>query len=700
MSHRRRFVACSVVLVASVLAGALPTLPACGPYFPTTVLERPDMAVRAAPVADFYVEIARISPPVKPPFRAVVPDGDAIDQTAQADLKELRTVLAVELPAREREDLIGRYGKSRDALRKHTRDLAAWRREVSWHVGDDREKWIAENPAPQLPAVTVPADLPAEFRLYLQGAIAYRQGKINQAVAAWRELLALPHTQRKLRSTWAEFMIGKAQLATAPAEAAKSFARVRQLALGGCADSLGLAAASYGWEARAALDQRNYTRAVDLYLVQHATGDPTAAMSLRVTAERLLAAGEKTLAAATRHRATQRVVTAYVIADGGPIVSPRPGRTVRRAARAAWLKAAEAAGAKNMVGAERLAWAAYQSGDMKATERWLGRAPRDAPMTRWILAKLLLRQGKLDAAAEHLAVAVRGLPVDAHWRTALELPEAWGGYDYMAPRAQAAGELAVLRMSRSQYVEALDLLLEGKYWSDAAYVAERVLSPEELVAYVDRRWFHEAPPQRTDAADRTRRLLARRLTRLGRWKQARKYFLDHEREVLDAYVQAIRAGHDTKRAKAQRAADFCRAATMAREHGWTLLSYATANEGNQPDGTFHPWPQPPRAAHADKQKLAPLTADERARVAKHDPIEPAKWHFLYTAAGHAWTAAELMPDESDATALVLLEAGTWLKYRDPQAADRFYKAMVLRCGTTALGREADRLRWFPKLKKD
>jgi hypothetical protein len=36
-----------------------------------------------------------------------------------------------------------------------------------------------------------------------------------------------------------------------------------------------------------------------------------------------------------------------------------------------------------------------------------------------------------------------------------------------------------------------------------------------------------------------------------------------------------------------------------------------------------------------------------------------------------------------------------LKDRAPQEADRFYKALVRRCGRTPLGREADRLRWFP-----
>ena len=56
-----------------------------------------------------------------------------------------------------------------------------------------------------------------------------------------------------------------------------------------------------------------------------------------------------------------------------------------------------------------------------------------------------------------------------------------------------------------------------------------------------------------------------------------------------------------------------------------------------------------------------------------------------------------MPDDDEETARRFCVVGGWLKVRDPQAADRFYKALVVRCGKTEMGREADKLRWFPKL---
>jgi len=61
---------------------------------------------------------------------------------------------------------------------------------------------------------------------------------------------------------------------------------------------------------------------------------------------------------------------------------------------------------------------------------------------------------------------------------------------------------------------------------------------------------------------------------------------------------------------------------------------------------------------------------------------------------------ELMPDNSEETARVLCIAGSWMKGKDPNEADRFYKELVIRCPKTKLGQEAEKLRWFPKVEID
>ncbi|NIO39120.1 MAG: hypothetical protein GTO41_02305, partial [Burkholderiales bacterium] len=66
------------------------------------------------------------------------------------------------------------------------------------------------------------------------------------------------------------------------------------------------------------------------------------------------------------------------------------------------------------------------------------------------------------------------------------------------------GELGVVRLSRGEYAEALGLL-QNQFWADAAYIAERILTVDELIVFVD----SGAPVH-----DRLRPLLARRLARL------------------------------------------------------------------------------------------------------------------------------------------------------------------------------------------
>jgi len=65
-----------------------------------------------------------------------------------------------------------------------------------------------------------------------------------------------------------------------------------------------------------------------------------------------------------------------------------------------------------------------------------------------------------------------------------------------------------------------------------------------------------------------------------------------------------------------------------------------------------------------------------------------------------WKGAQLLPDNEELKAKALCRGGTYLKVRDPKTADKFYKALVKTCGQTELGKEAAKLKWFPKMKED
>lgn len=647
---------------------------ACGPFFPNQLLFNSGQAVTWAPVADFHREMMRILPP-RPAFTAVRPQsGDVFDQSTAIDVAELSDALGQRGgTASQRQPIVEQYQSARQRLAGHARDAMF-----------DSEKGPATKPAPL--DLVPPRGLPEEFARYLLGLIRFEQGNFAAARAAWQSLLELPAAQRPYRTVWAQFMIGKSDLHDDPARAVQAFRQVRQLVAQGQRDSLGLASASFGWEAKAELDQQHYARATELYLQQLASGDQTAIPSLAaVCAEVFQRAEPALLGELARDPNAARVLTGYTLAQGGPFREGPPSKAL-----AAWLAAVESSGAAQVVGAERLAWAAYQRGDMNAAQRWAAKAAPNAPLALWVQAKLLLRAGKIDDAAAMLARAARAFPEDESWAgvSGSYEPEELSNGATLYPHRRAMAELGTLELARGNYADALDELLKAGWWLDAAYVAERVLSADELIAYVDRNCPEGTFPQ-------LRHLLARRLTRTARWKQARPYFPLELRPVLDQYIDAIRKGHDKTIAARARAESLWQAAQIARWSGMDLLGTELSPDGFENGGSFQNGTVP-EARRQTKDEILPPLADELRRSAQSAPQPARRWHYRYTAADHAWAAALLMPSDTDALASVLCEAGGWLKGQDPAAADRFYKAMVTRCPHTELGRQARQKKWFPE----
>ena len=148
----------------------------------------------------------------------------------------------------------------------------------------------------------------------------------------------------------------------------------------GFSDSLGLAALSYGWQGRIALDQKDYIRATRFYLLHDASGDPLAAWSLRDTASAVLAAGPAALKDAANDPHTRRVVTALVVASPSMNYGQSPFKTNQIIA---WLAAVEANSAGTLESADRLAWIAYQHNLYADADRCLNRGEL-TPLGHWV----------------------------------------------------------------------------------------------------------------------------------------------------------------------------------------------------------------------------------------------------------------------------------------------------------------------------
>lgn len=681
----------------------------CGPDFPNQLLDRGDDAVLAAPIASFDRELKRMQ--LEPSdFEAVLTTNDYAIEAVEADLADLHSALRkTKLSEAEQEEIIFNYGTQRSNLLSSSVDIDTNQAEPSEPGGIG----------------VVPTGLPDEFTDYFLGCNAWRTDRTNEARTAWTRLLERTPKERHYHSTWAAYMLGRSWQGEDPDKAIQYFQQVRSLEKAGFIDRLGLAAASLGWEAQEELHQKHFDRAIELYLQQFNSGDPTARISLRFAAAAALRGTDEQLIDLATNAECRRVVTALLISyrslesfydDDSEKVSDTEPQVMAR-----WLDAVEAAKVTDVESAEQLALAAYQSGHLDIAERWILRAT-PTPVTQWLQAKLLLYTGRVDDAAALLEKVARYFPEDEgatnrpppnELKDNLYMP----GFTYVSsdiyPADQTLAEVGVLRLARREYAESLDALLRSGFWMDAAYVAERVLTLDELKSYVDRNWpavestnvtataeQERLPLQPLDIRREIRYLLARRLTRMERANEAFEYFPPEQQTNFQTLVEKLSIDGNGESSANDRADALFAAARMMHAHGMELIGTEVEpdwhiNQGDFEDGIS----VASRATNAPNTFLV-ASQDELQRATEHTVVPDLRFHYRYEAASLAWKAAGLMPNNTDQTARVLCIGGTWIKVRQPEMADVFYKSLVRRCRKTDIGRLADRMRWFPDLDEN
>ncbi len=642
------------------------------PWYPRVLLNKSDHAVLISPEAIFDREIGRMKFP--PAQFSVKPVTDSYEmQTAEAELADLAMALRRDgTPESECEAILDAHAEARARFRR------------------------GETADPT-------AGLPREFASYFRGSAAFRKGDTASALYEWESILSLPPAERHFKSTWAAFMLGKLLTETEPQQSIEYFRQVRTFASLGFADSAGLAAASIGWEARVHRIQRDFRRSLELYIDQHSAGDESAMNSLRFVASEALNEA-KNLSHLVTNALVRRVVTAYAI-SGSRICWPDSGEPHQAIAK--WLAAVGSVEVTDPDETEMLALAAYRGAVFDAAQRWLKRAPATA-VTLWLQAKLQLRAGKVNQALSLLDRAHSTLPdrsenEESPHDTLADNVFIPDGDIY--PRQHILGEIGVLRMARRDYSGALDCFLRGGFWADAAYVAERVLTTEELKAYVDREWSNLDPGEKDGSDDKgtrsvrpyIRHLLARRLVRS--FLPARPYFPDDLQPTYDDLMTNLKRGESESLPPADRASGWFEGAKLLRKQGLELIGTELEPDWHLTDGSFERGLTIASRTNGCPKAFAPST-DELSRARRHGADPEERFHYRYQAAFIALQAASLLPDNSDQKAQVLHTAGTWLKDRDPETADIFYKHLVRRCRKTTLGSAADIRRWFPAVDDD
>jgi tetratricopeptide (TPR) repeat protein len=565
-------------------------------------------------------------------------------------------------------------------------------------VEDTVWRWLAARCGEELLELDeVLAEVPLEFRLYAEGArlLSADDGGAS-ARAKWEELLALPPEQRHWRSTWAASMIPASQR-DEPGWTL-GLARVRELALAGYADTLGLSLASLRQEASgrwAGEADLALARCLD-YRASGGRTDPSCTSGLPALVERVVSLDDDGLRRAARDPAVAEVVAIW-LTSRSQHAEGLPGWTRR------WLQAAQQVGQR--AGADRLGWAAWRQGEFAQAESWIAQADPASPLARWLSGKLALRRGDLPRAIAELQGAARLFGVESPLpfvgRPALSCAHGSG-----AGRAVAV-ELGVALVAADRYEEALQSFLAAGDWLDAAWVAERLLTTDELQSFVDL-WFPEAPDAAVaagqlsrlwldpdEAAGAMRHLLARRLAREGRWAQALPYFPGELRTLAAQVHDALVRGRGLTRPAAERGEALWSAAFTLKQQGWELL--ATEMEPDfRVEGGHHQLPDTTSQRQVASDPGGPLSPSraELARLGEQaGPTE--RYHFVYTAWALADEAVPLLPDDSELLAQAACTAGHWMGNRDPQRSWKMWRVLLTRARHTPIGEAlAGRHRWW------
>ena len=512
--------------------------------------------------------------------------------------------------------------------------------------------------------------LPAELKFYLAGAVAFAGGDHGLAAEYFQKVLALPADQRPLRSTWAAYSLGRALFAMsseagagpdALAQSRQAFEQTRKLSIDGFNDPLELGVASLGEQARVARTEGDWNSAIELYATQNLQGSAVGYTSLKLLMADLSAMPDDQLAELLKGKPVQQLITASLISRLGWSFGDQPPNEQKL------IKLLQSSTRGTLDNADRLAAVNYQQGDYTSAKAFLEHAG-DGGLAWWLRAKLAVREGDKSAAAAAYAKAAQAFPQNESWGER-RTPD----YDYetLQPKCRVDGESAILALQRGDYLQAFDQLYRSNdiYWFDAATVAERVLTVDELKHYVDTQV--PAPPPLTQqdrdnyvplpVAAKLRNLLGRRLLREGHYEQAPAYFdNDGLRHKARLYGQQ-RLAADSAWWPTRRAAALFNAAWTAREWGMDILGYEMAPDYATFGGNY--------SLENSELKVGPLVAEDEVRRQQASAAKPdQRYHYRFVATALASRAADNLPHTSQAFAAVLCEAAGWNSSLEEQSA--------------------------------
>ncbi|MEC7985919.1 MAG: hypothetical protein VX278_12205 [Myxococcota bacterium] len=546
---------------------------------------------------------------------------------------------------------------------------------------------------------------PLEFRLYIKGLRElYPHGGEKKTSQAWSRLWRLPKEQRKYRSVWASYMMGNILRGE---ESLAHYQDVRKWVRAGAQDTLGLAAASYRQEAYRYLELKRYGDAIASCLLYRRAGGRVHCRHIDDWVVLLMKSDEKTMMKAAQKPIVVALISAFLISRNHDSYH---FDLVKDEQINLWLTVLSKARIRP-IGADRLAWFAYQRGRYALAKKWSNIAQK-TPLGRRITSKIALREGDLERATRELEIGLALAPAIGSLASRTTLPMGYNIYTSHNELERSWEELGALYVAQNRFVDGIRAFMEARSWADVAWLAERVLTVEELSDIMqedqlrpefyreygrcqlwERKSYWANTPD--DMPSYLRRIFVRRLVREKNYRQAR-LFLRHNRDwrYCSTIEEAISAVEAAEKSEAS-GTDFWQAAQLTRTKGWMFQATEMEPDYGVFAGNFQLKStsllrQEPEFS---EENAVPPTPEEIARL-RGNPAPQKRYHFVWTAADYGWEAAQKMDASDPQFAQAACMSGNWLKVKDPSASDKFWKLLGQKGRGTALGKAVLQNKWW------
>lgn len=734
--------------VSALLTLTVPSQ-ACGPFFPDTVLDKPQAALAPPPVSYLHnlYRLAGTRLPAPPPTGEYYqpPTGTPLQGQIPLEVAELRGLWEKE-------------GIAADRIEKRVRLYEEVRNQLLEPILLPDGGMLMSFPTHAGQVLTTPprplgADFPPDVADYVEAARLHAIGNTAEARTVWKGLLDRPAPERRLRAAWAAWMLAKT--AADPAECLSWYERVDTEIRAGASDAIGLGPAAKLWRAGRALDSGQMADLITgMHLAYEAFtgGKETAAIELREFAEKIRHhADAESLRRAAADPLVRRLVNldlhASLDGSGRAFEAPLSKDAADPAPKQwPWLTALETLAPADLDDGSRIAWSLYSCGRYEESKKWLALCPPADALARWLQAKFDLRDGKLAEANKNLAESVRLQSLANGWTPKNPRDS---GMRWFADSVDVDGlnqsrllaDSGIVSLALKDYLGALESLRKGGFEEDAAYLSENVISTDGLLRHVrkvvpawvpvqttewEEKQWRDRDPQTYEEMLREgisvghlgldnglRYLLGRRLARERRFKEAREFMPPPLLPVFDHYVALDKARRSGRYSGKTLAAITWNQARMHRHLGAEFFGTQGAPDSGARYFSFtatpfheiralgpawkQDWSQSPSylPGTAPEDKAIPeVTTDEITRMRKYSVSPMLRFHYRYVAADLAWQATRCLPPNHPDLVRMYNTAGQWLSNNDPKAADRFYQAMVRRCAKTPAGKSADERRWF------